>query len=62
MTNYERAKNRSISEIASTMDELAKFLCKTCVSCPKCPFYFISRHHHCNKLGFINWLESEVEE
>lgn len=62
MTEYKRIINTSIEEMATRMVELAKGLCKAYVFCSDCPFYCVRQYTWCNKSGFIDYLESEVEE
>ena len=53
-TNYDRIRNMSIEEMAEFMKELVLNSCYYCVG--NC-----QRMDSC-KDGFINWLESEVDE
>lgn len=61
MTQYERIKNRSIEEVATGLDKIAGIVCSN-YFCKDCPLNFIGGDYKCSKEGFIEWLESEVED
>lgn len=61
MTNYGKFQNMTVEEMATKFDEFSTIICYSFDSCEYCPFHFIL-HIPCDKEGFIEWLESEVEE
>lgn len=61
MTNYERIVNKTVEEMATGLDKIACIVCSRCF-CKDCPLNFIRGDYKCSKEGFIEWLESEVEE
>lgn len=60
MTNYEKRKNMSIEEMADEFERISNYICDY-YDCKVCPFDIIGKRS-CNKSGFANWLQSEVEE
>ena len=61
MTNYEKIQNMSINKMAAEFNEISTYFCDYCYNCKECPFNYMGKRL-CNVSGFIDWLNSEVEE
>lgn len=63
MTNFEKIKNMTVKELASELVRLSNYVCGDYFnSCKECPLFRFLGNRDCNRAGFVDWLNSEVEE
>lgn len=61
MTRFERFKGMSTEEISEYLERFSNKICENYDSCGCCPLHF-GKNITCNKHGFIEWLNEEIDK